>query len=805
MSHELSIYNLIPVEKQGLITSETYIGIDFGTSTTVASICSINQQGQITTRAIPFKQPLVDGRFQVHHLLPSVLAWVNNQLLIGQGAYELKYKLMEGVNLWHSFKMELGIDLGPKYFNSQLSAGHPLATIESPCDAAGVFFNFLKQSIEAFLEKEGLNKDIRYAISIPAAFEANQRRELLSVLDAVGLSDQKQVLIDEPNAAFINYLVEYNQNSFKHYQVPDDVPLYILVFDFGAGTCDISILALENSDSGFKTKNVAISSFLPLGGNDIDKAIARHILLPQFLAQNDLNEDSLRVAEINKRVLPRLLGIAERLKVKMCKNISPHMINQSLPDLAYSDKTLKITENSMLKLARNTFQLGEFSLSYKAFSQLMEPFLDPFSEQDFCSEEGNVVSIFSPIHSALNKAELSIEDIDLQLMIGGSAQNPYVIDALKRQFPDLEIEVPQDLQAHVSAGTAVYSQLIHGLKCDLIKPITSEPLLYMTKQGIKVLVPANTPIPSQSVSFGPLKVSRDQQQTIEIPIFISSNDKLLHVIQIKSKQEQGFSLETVVQLNAQVTENKLVSIQVTINGEVMTEEYLNPFANHKLSPKEREVLKQFKKANVSALNNQGRPSVKVLNNLFEAYADAGQHIKAAELLENIQQLQPNKHNLTLLCYHYSFAGKQKQALHWSERAYKQDKNAMTAYNLALEYQDSDKDKFCQLMVEGLSINKNSICILQVYGRYLMQKDDPQGRIMLKKALDILVINLKTNNLSNDHLNRLITCASLLDELALLSEAKAEKDKRQKTDKGYNDDNLLQTSPVLLEQSSKGIR
>jgi len=266
---------------------------------------------------------------------------------------------------------------------------------------------------------------------------------------------------------------------------------------------------------------------------------------------------------------------------------------------------------------------------------------------------------------------------------------------LRSQFSELEIEVPQDLQVHVSGGTSVYSKLIHGMDFDIIQPITSESLLYMTKEGIKVLVPANSPIPSQSVLFDPLKVATDGQKVIEIPIFISSNDKLLHVIRITEQQGKGYPINTTVQLDVQIIDNKLVEVQVKINGGTATVEYLKPFANYKLSPKERTVLDKFRKANISALNNNGRPTIDALRGLVNAYADAGQHLEAAELLENVQKMQPNKNLLTSLCYHYSNAGKDKQALYWAEQAYEKNKTSVTAYNLALEFRYSDEERFCQ--------------------------------------------------------------------------------------------------------------
>ena len=94
----------------------------------------------------------------------------------------------------------------------------------------------------------------------------------------------KQALIDEPNSAFLSYVSDPELKS--EISILEDYPTNILVFDFGAGTCDISIIEVGYSSKGFYSKNLSISRFEALGGNDIDKMIAKDILLPQFLKEN---------------------------------------------------------------------------------------------------------------------------------------------------------------------------------------------------------------------------------------------------------------------------------------------------------------------------------------------------------------------------------------------------------------------------------------------------------------------------------------------------------------------------------------
>lgn len=109
-------------EKKHLCENKTFVGIDFGTSTTVVSIANYtgDDRKPISCESIQILQMMSDGAKMESQLVPTVICWNNNKLLVGQGAYALKgnpdYEF--GVNIWHSFKMELGKDMGPKWYKS---------------------------------------------------------------------------------------------------------------------------------------------------------------------------------------------------------------------------------------------------------------------------------------------------------------------------------------------------------------------------------------------------------------------------------------------------------------------------------------------------------------------------------------------------------------------------------------------------------------------------------------------------------------------------------------------------------------
>jgi hypothetical protein len=80
--------------------------------------------------------------------------------------------------------MEFGEDVGCKYPNSELGKNNENLTILNPTDVAKIFFKYLKVQIERYIQTNNLPSNVKYAVSIPASFEANQRKDLVESLES---------------------------------------------------------------------------------------------------------------------------------------------------------------------------------------------------------------------------------------------------------------------------------------------------------------------------------------------------------------------------------------------------------------------------------------------------------------------------------------------------------------------------------------------------------------------------------------------------------------------------------------------
>lgn len=800
MATDINIQSLFPalrntqVGRPGTdVFNTTFIGIDFGTSTTVVSVAIIDKETkEILTTPIRLNQRLYDGAIMSSEKIPTVIAWHNQQLLVGKGAADLKYQLKKGVNVWYSFKMELGEDLGSKYYNSELDRNSDFPIL-NPKDAAKVFFQYLKAQIDLYIREKKLPPNVQFAVSIPASFEANQRKELIYALEQNGISINKQSLIDEPNAAFLSY-VQISSLEKNPVTIPDGDNPKILVFDFGAGTCDVSILELGKDLNGIYSKNLSISKFEKLGGDDIDRLIAIDYLFPQLLKESGMKKDEFRTPEKN-RIVSQLLKSAEQLKIMICENIALQTNSRILPANAISKDYVSIGNRIEIDTRKGLLTLTEPKLSYAEFNEVMKPFLKSTSIVPYKSKivEDEFSTIFSPIQTALKKASLSKDEIDYVLLIGGSSKNPYLQAALKEYFKESDLLVPRDLQTHVSSGAAIHSLVYNGFGKNIIQPITSEPFLVITKDETpKVILKAGTQIPCDLIVIDDLVTSQDGQHAIELPICLGNVNKLLYNIKIVSGSPQGFKRNTPVKLELEITTDKLLLARATAVGQQVMVEPINPFANKELSTEQRIVLKAERQANIEAEQNGGKPTKQGLETLYKAYEKVGNYLRAAETLELLNELYPSVHNFNQIGLLYSDAGYEDKAFEYFKKAYNTDKNATTAFNYAYMLKYKDKNKFKEILEESLRLDPDFPCSLYELGRLLKKENHSEAKKMIEKAFEIWKKKFDTNQMSESDYSWLSSAA---DELGMRDFAQQVRDSEShfNGEKFYNSENLTVTS------------
>lgn len=741
--------SLLPaIRNVSLIRGKTYIGIDFGTSTTVVSIASYDDCNQlIHTKSLRLQQKLPDGTLYSSEIVPTVIAWTKDKILVGEGASQLKYQLKRGKNIWYSFKMELGEDLGAKYYESELRDKKPFL-IRNPKDAARVFFSYLKYLITNYCKQNNLSEDISYSVSIPASFEANQRKDLLDALMSNEMNVSKQSLIDEPNAAFISYVVSRATEGQPLFISPD-YNSKVLVFDFGGGTCDISILEIGQSANGFYSKNVAISKFTQLGGDDIDRYITYHYLMPRFLEVNGKKKEQFRTNE-RKQIASSLYKIAERLKIMINKALAGLTSDFVIPTVKNSGNKTEISSYVSVTTSKGILEQTDFYLTNKELTDTMSVFLKQgWGKTTRIKGEDEYNSIYTPIDSAIKKSKISKEEIDYILLIGGSSQSPYIQETLYNYFEDSELLVPVNLQTHVSQGAAIHSLLFNGMNKCLIQPISSEPIMIITKdERPKVILPAGTQIPCDTIIIDDLVTSRDGQRVVELPICVGCTSKILFNLKIEAQTANGFPINTPIQIALEVNADKMLIARATCMGIVCHVEPLSPFANKELTTAERIALKAERQANLEAELNGGTPSKTTLIALRTAYEKAGNEFKAAETSELQNELYPSTVNLNYIGVLYHNSGNHDKAAEFFESAIEKDPNNEYAhFNLGLTMKYKNKDIYKEHIKKAVELNPDYDLALIEAGRIdISEGNKEEGIKKLRKAYNMMMRQWETNSL-----------------------------------------------------------
>ena len=457
------------LDANDFIHKKIFIGIDFGTSSTVVSTAQL-VDGNIKIKPIPIKQKDHSGSVTSNPLVPSIISFVNgNRLLVGFHAADHKPYLEYGKNTWHSFKQNLGKLEEIEYTNSDL-ATNPHFKISNATEALTLFFAYIKREIFEYLKENGLPNEVEYSISIPAGFPSKEKQTLRSCLLNAGIECEDTPFIEEPNAALINYL--YEQNIFVEINEPKN----ILVLDLGAGTVDVSILRAEKGDDGFSSKLLSVVRLGNIGGNLIDELMADAIIQNFNISP-----------PLNKLHRIELVSLCEKLKIKMCKDIIVDSVtNFELPILSKSndERTIPSTKNLI------AIGIKSISLSFRAFNTLMLAYW--FGNTD---NEG----IKDTLDKSLENASLALSKIDKIIVTGGGGRNPYIKNEVANYFKGAEIFISDKIQEQVSRGVALQSFVLNSFGKNIITPILGHDIYLKGLNKSIVLFENGVTIPSMDI------------------------------------------------------------------------------------------------------------------------------------------------------------------------------------------------------------------------------------------------------------------------------------------------------------------
>ncbi len=245
-------------------------------------------------------------------------------------------------------------------------------------------------------------------VTVPSSFNTDQRSDTLRAAAMAGFRAVR--LLDEPTAAFY-YFFDQNRDSFKATENQT-----ILVFDFGGGTLDVSIIRIESASDNLKIDAIGRSRYNNLGGDDIDTDLAA-FLLGIWEQQEGCLVDEISMSEqlpLFQLFLHRASSFKEEAEFYLAsdQNLNEFVINEELPVSA-----LRRLVHIQRQITRSQYE--EISGRF---------FLD----------KGDL-NIFRPIGQALDVAGaispgFQKEDVNLILYTGGALRMLGVKSALATYF-----------------------------------------------------------------------------------------------------------------------------------------------------------------------------------------------------------------------------------------------------------------------------------------------------------------------------------------------------------------------------------
>lgn len=462
------------------------IGIDLGTtnSTLAEIIWSPDSNGAPLARCLEVEQPTSTGPY-IHVLVPSVVALHENNVLVGEGAKRLRANalLRRNKDIFYECKNDIGArrtyHLAPQGFRSA-------------SEIAGKVLSFLKAAAQ-----EGSQEPLkRTVVTVPASFQVAQRADTLRAAEMAGLKTAGGELLDEPVAAFLDYLVSHQAEILGATKADSN----LVVFDFGGGTCDVAVFRFSpKGQSGrMEISPISVSRYHRLGGGDIDTAVVHQVLIPQLLEQTKLATSDLSYEDRKLHIEPALLSVAESLKIGLCIEISRL---QSFGKYDGADKATVVKTQPgayPCPCPGRDLMLQSPRLTAAQLEAVLKPFLDTELLYAKETEYQLTCSIFAPMQDALERAGLKPSDVNLCLLVGGSSLIPQVQTAVARYFTSaktLTYEDRESTQVAVARGAAYHALALALFNRSLIQPVAPDVISIRTSSGLSTLVPRGAHLP----------------------------------------------------------------------------------------------------------------------------------------------------------------------------------------------------------------------------------------------------------------------------------------------------------------------
>lgn len=364
------------------------VGIDLGTTNTVVATQTETTGAELLYIAQPVHERNV---LDVQPWVKSAVFFETaNSAVVGAFA-------AHRLDAFRSIKSKMG---------TRWRIAHPCSQMDF-VQSSYVSGHILKAAFDALVARFP-SWDRKAIVTVPASFNTDQRRDTLAAAHLAGFSEVN--LLDEPTAAFYYYFDQHRD------ELDVDQPKQILVFDFGGGTLDVSIIEVTRKAHGIIIDAIGRSRYNNLGGDDIDLDIATFMLgCWEFRFGSE-------ITSLPKQLRARMFQLFIE-KARFFKEEVEDYLSQGLepPEFVINEE---VTDGS------NIQQVDlHLALSRAIYDEITNRFF----------QEKQEVNIFRPIGQALEIAQrirpaFSREKLDFILYTGGASRMSAVKSSLECFF-----------------------------------------------------------------------------------------------------------------------------------------------------------------------------------------------------------------------------------------------------------------------------------------------------------------------------------------------------------------------------------